>query len=104
MPFREINASAIVKDKRKDPHFNEQYCEVEKEYALVKAVVEMRKEKGISQRGLAEMVGVSQQEISRFENEKHIPRLTNFIRILDALDLEIKLEKKSMAGRVPPGE
>ncbi len=94
MPFREINVSAVVKDKRKDVIFNEYYMEVEKEYALIKAVVEMRKEKGISQKGLAEMVGVSQQEISRFESEKHIPKLTSFIRILDALDLEIRLEKK----------
>jgi HTH-type transcriptional regulator/antitoxin HipB len=98
MPFKEINVSEVVKVKRKDVEFNEQYIEVEKEYKLIKAVVEMRKEKGITQKGLADMVGVSQQEISRFENEKHIPKLTNFIRILDALDLEIKLEKKSIVN------
>jgi len=98
MPFKEINVFEVVKTKRKDFHFNEQYMEVEKEYTLIKAVVEMRKEKGITQKDLANMVGVSQQEISRFENEKHIPKLTNFIRILNALDLEIKLEKKTIVS------
>jgi len=96
MPFKEIIVSEVVKGKRKDIAFNEQYIEVEKEYELIKAVVEMRREKGITQKRLADIVGVSQQEISRFEKEKHIPKLTNFIRILDALDLEIKLEKKSI--------
>ena len=98
MPFKEISVSEVVKDKRKNEEFNAQYMEVEKEYKLIKAVVEMRKEKGITQKGLAEIVGISQQEISRFENEKHIPKLSNFIRILDALDLEIKLEKKSIVN------
>jgi len=42
-------------------------------------------------------VGISQQEISRFEKEKHIPKLTSFIRILEALDMEIKLESKVAA-------
>lgn len=43
------------------------------------------------------MVGISQQEISRIENEKHIPKLTSFIRILEVLELEIKLESEVAA-------
>lgn len=97
MPFKEIKAHETVKEKRKNKEFNSNYLEVEKEYELIKKVVEARKEKGISQKTLAEMVGISQQEISRFENEKHIPKLTSFIRILEALDLEIKLESKIAA-------
>ncbi len=51
----------------------------------------------MTQQTLAEVVGVSQQEISRFEREKHIPKLSNFIKILDAVGLEIRLEKKQAA-------
>ncbi len=40
------------------------------------------------------MVGVKQQVISRFEREKHIPTLDNFLKILDGVGLELKLEKK----------
>ena len=97
MPFKEFKATEVIKEKRREKEFNSTYLEVEKEYELIKRVVEARKEKGITQKSLAEMVGISQQEISRFEKEKHIPKLTSFIRILEALDMEIKLEAKITA-------
>ncbi|WP_353106969.1 helix-turn-helix domain-containing protein [Acetoanaerobium noterae] len=96
MPFKKITVSEIIENKRLDKDFNSNYLEVKKEYELIKQVVEMRKKKNISQKDLANMVGISQQEISRFENEKHIPKLTSFIRIIEALDIDIKLEAKKL--------
>ena len=94
MPFKKINVSKVIDQKRSESNFNNAYLEVEKEYELIRQVVEIRKELGVTQEILANKVGISQQEISRFENEKHIPKLSNFIRILDALGLEIKIQKK----------
>lgn len=94
MPFKKIDVSKVVDQKRSDSSFNNAYLEVEKEYELIRQVVEVRKELGVTQETLANKVGISQQEISRFENEKHIPKLSSFIRILDALGLEIKIQKK----------
>ena len=96
MPFKKITVSEIIENKRLDKDFNSNYLEVKKEYELIKQVVEMGKKKNISQKDLANMVGISQQEISRFENEKHIPKLTSFIRIIEALDIDIKLEAKKL--------
>ena len=96
MPFKKITVSEIIENKRLDKDFNSSYLEVKKEYDLIKQVVEVRKKKNISQKDLANMVGISQQEISRFENEKHIPKLTSFIRIIEALDIDIKLEAKKL--------
>lgn len=97
MPFKKIDAQAIVNEKRKDKEFDEHYQEVQKEYELIRQVVEARKAQGLTQKSLANIVGVSQQEISRLECEKHIPNLSNFIKILEAVGLEIKLEKKEIA-------
>lgn len=97
MPFKKMNVTKVVEQKRRDHEFNEHYLEVEKEYELIRLVVEARKSSGMTQKSLAESVGMSQQEISRFEREKHIPKLSNFIRILDALGLELKVEKKHVA-------
>jgi len=94
MPFKRIDVKNTVNELRKDNEFNEAYIEVEKEYELIRQVVETRKQIGMTQEILAEKVGISQQEISRFEREKHIPKLSSFIRILDALGLEMKIEKK----------
>lgn len=94
MPFKRIELKSVVGEKRQDKEFDEAYTEVEREYELIRKVVEARKNKGMTQKNLAEVVGVSQQEISRFEREKHIPKLSNFIKILDALELELKIEDK----------
>ncbi|GAU80101.1 helix-turn-helix domain-containing protein [Fusibacter sp. 3D3] len=94
MSFKKIDVKRTVNELRKDNEFNEIYLEIEKEYELIRQVVDTRKQIGMTQKNLADKVGISQQEISRFEREKHIPKLSNFIRILDALGLEMKIEKK----------
>ncbi len=97
MPFKKINVKEVIEEKRKDPEFDLQYLEVQKEYDLIRQVVEARKELGMTQKNLAETVGISQQEISRFEKERHIPKLSSFIKIIEALGLELRLEKKRTA-------
>jgi DNA-binding XRE family transcriptional regulator len=97
MPFKKINTKEILDKKRSDSEFNEIYIEVEQEYELIRQVVDARKKLGLTQKSLANKVGVSQQEISRFENEKHIPKLSSFLRIIEAVGLEMKLETKSTA-------
>lgn len=86
----------IVKKKaKKDPEFAKAYENVKKEYRLIQQVIKARKDQSLTQKDLAEKVGVKQQEISRFENEKHAPTLNHLIRILDGLDLELKIEEKN---------
>ncbi len=95
MPFKKLNVQEIIKEKiNRDEKFATAYSEVEKEYKLIREVVKARKEQGLTQQELADRVGVQQQVISRFEREKHIPTLDNFLKILDGVGLELKLEKK----------
>lgn len=97
MPFKKMNVKEAIEEKRKDPEFDLQYLEVQREYELIRKVVDARKELGLTQKNLADTVGISQQEISRFENERHIPKLSSFIKIIEALGLELRLEKKTTA-------
>ena len=94
MPFKKLDVKSVVDEKMEDVEFKGHFEDVEREYALIRQVVEARKNSGLTQKNLAKIVGVSQQEISRFEREKHMPKLSNFIKILDAVGLNIKLEQK----------
>lgn len=95
MPFNKINAKSVVKKKvKQDPEFAKAYEEVKKEYQIIQQVIRARKDKNLTQKALADRVGVKQQEISRLENEKHTPTLSHLIKILDGLDLELKIEEK----------
>jgi len=80
MPFEKIDAQKIIKGKiNSDKQFEEAYRETEQAYGLIREVVKARKEKGLTQTELAKMLGVKQQVISRFECERHIPTLDNFL-------------------------
>lgn len=96
MPFEKLDVKTLIKEKiKQDSKFKETYKEVEREYELIKEVVKARKELGLTQQELADIIGVKQQVVSRFEQEKHIPTLGRFLRILDGVGLELKLEKKA---------
>jgi|GEM_PF-2792054 len=67
---------------------------VDKIRDLIKYVVSERCFQQLSQRELAEMTGIKQPMIARFENAEMMPRLDTFIRITDALKLDLKISQK----------
>ena len=94
MVFKSVDIKSIVEEERKDKEFDSEYKKIRQEYKLIEKLVETRKIKGMTQKELAELVGVSQQAISRLELEKHIPKMDTFIKILDGLDLELTIVSK----------
>ena len=61
--------------------------EIEKEFII--KLINVRKEKGITQKELAKKTGLTQQVISTIEQCGRRPTLTNLIRYLIGLDLDI---------------
>ena len=55
---------------------------------------EIRKSCGLTQVELAKRIGVTQQQYSRYETNTNKITLEMFLKILDACNLEIKIEKK----------
>ena len=59
---------------------------------LVDQIIQIRKERGISQQQLADMTGILQPVIARVESKKSRPTIDFVQKLLDALDLTISLE------------
>ena len=59
------------------------------ERAFIIKLISVRKEKGITQKELAKKTGLTQQVISTIEQCGRRPTLTNLIRYLMGLDLDI---------------
>jgi len=57
-----------LKEKLKDPYFKELYELEEQKLKIVKRIIEYRVKNKLSQKQLAEKVGVTQQHISKIEN------------------------------------
>lgn len=63
------------------------------EYEILENISKYRKEMGISQRDLCKMINMKQPYLVKIENKQISPSLNTILKILDALDLNIKITK-----------
>ena len=96
MAFAEINIQEIIQEKKNNSEeFYNTWKKSEDEYRLIAEMIELRKQKGISQTQLARTIGNRQQVISRIEKKEKSPSLKMFCCILDSLGYELKIVKKN---------
>jgi len=96
MPFKKVNVKEeINKRLEKDAELKKAYDHSQQEYEVVKQIVKMRNEMGLSQSDVARQSGLTQQMVSRIETVDNSPTLRNFIKYVDSVGLEIKIEKKN---------
>lgn len=69
---------------------DEKIIELEKD--LIRTMVRIREEKGLSQARLAEMCNVKQPVIARMETAVHSPQIDSILKILVPLGYTLKIE------------
>jgi len=95
MPFRKVNEKEeINKRLENDVELKKAYDFAQREYEILKQLVKIRNEMGLSQTDVARQSGLTQQMVSRIETVGNSPTLRNFIKYVDSLGLEIKIERK----------
>lgn len=75
------------------------YCEEEKslldqEFSLLEEISKLRKEKKLSQRQLASIIGMKQPMLAKIEKGKNSPQLNTLLNILDSLGYTIEYKEK----------
>jgi len=65
--------------------------------ALIDALTNCRKSKGITQEQLAEATGIPRPAIARFETKKHMPMLSTLIKVAEALDCDLTITPRKTA-------
>lgn len=72
----------------------EEYEVLKPEYAIKKKLIAMRKEAGLTQEELAELMGTKKSNISRLESFKnnHSPRLDTLINYAQATGHKLKID------------
>ena len=78
-------------EQLKDPEFKAGYDALEPEFSLIKALMDARLEKGLTQKELAEMTGISQGDISRIERGTANPSIKTIQRLATALDKKVHI-------------
>ena len=75
-----------------DSNFKKDYDDLEPEYDIINAMIKARKEKGLTQKQLSELTGISQADISRIENGTRNPSLEMIKRLATGMGMRLKLE------------
>ena len=75
-----------IKELIKDPNFKKEWDELEPEYQIIRAMVNARIEKGITQKELSTITGITQGDISKLENGTANPSIRTLQRIAQGLD------------------
>lgn len=77
----------------KDPEFKKHYQEERQALKLAMKIAELREKKGLSQKQLAELMGTSQQAISRIESGEYDGfTLKTLEKIAEATGMRVKIE------------
>ena len=61
------------------------------EYEFICDFIKLRKEKGLTQKSLAELSGVIREKIAKIENHINSPQINSLIKILEPIGYTVKI-------------
>ena len=81
-----------LQEQLKDPEFAKEYKKLELEYEIKKQIIQSRIEQNLTQKDLADRIGITQSNISRLESGNYNPTLEFLKKIASGLGKEIHIE------------
>lgn len=91
------DVAAAIRKALEDEEFRKEYEALEPKYALIRELLEARKNSGMTQEAVANKIGTTKSAISRLEGgNQHSPSITTLRKYAEAVgcDLVIRLEPK----------
>jgi DNA-binding XRE family transcriptional regulator len=88
----EKNFKETLNQRLNDASFKEAWDASEPEYAIVKAMIQARKEKEFTQKELSVKTGIAQTDISKLENGNGNPSIRTLKRLAEGLGKELHIE------------
>ncbi len=81
-----------IQESLKDPEFKSEYDKLQPEFAVIRAVIDARMKKAITQKALARKIGTKQSVISRLESGKANPSIGFLQKFAAALDMRLEIK------------
>ncbi|MDR2870129.1 MAG: helix-turn-helix domain-containing protein [Deferribacteraceae bacterium] len=79
-------------EQMKNPAFKAEYEALEPEFAIIQAMIDARKDTGMTQKELAIATGITQADISKLENGNANPSLRTMRRLAAGMGMRLKIE------------
>ena len=81
-----------LNEQLKDPEFRAEWDALEPEFQIVRALIDAREKKHLSQKELSNLTGISQADISRLENGNANPSIRTLQRLAAGMGMRVKIE------------
>jgi len=89
---------SFLDEQLKDPEIRYEWDALEPEFAIIQAMINARKNAGLTQKQLSERTGIAQSDISKLENGDANPSLKTLKRLASAMDMTLKVEFLPLAN------
>ncbi len=89
VPFSEFKKKALL-----DPEIKAEYDRLGPEYEIIRAIIDKRLKKNMSQKELAQKMGTKQSALSRLESGTYNPSLLFLKKVAAALDAKLSISIK----------
>lgn len=95
--MKKVSWKEVEKELLEDPEVAKECANLEAEYQIIRQLITLRKEKKLTQKELAELIGDKQSNISRLESGNYNPTLAKLKKIAGCLNgrLEIRFVPKT---------
>ena len=81
-----------LNEQMNNPEFAQEYNAVQPEMDAIRSMIKARKSQNLTQKQLAELVGIDQGDISKLENGLRNPTIQLLKRIADSMNMTLKIE------------
>ena len=82
----------VLAEELRDPDFRREWDRTTVARAVALKVLAYRTEHGLSQRGLAQKLGMTQPQLARLEAGEHNPTIDTLARLAQTLDIEFAID------------
>lgn len=86
------NFDEYFAQQMQNPEFKAEYEALEPEFTIIQAMIESRRQAGLTQKQLAEKTGITQGDISKLENGNANPSLKTLRKLAKGLGATLKIE------------
>ncbi|WP_286821143.1 helix-turn-helix domain-containing protein [Mitsuokella sp. UBA4253] len=87
-----MNFDDFLNTQMKDPEFKKEYDALEPEFEIIQAMIDARKDAGLTQQELAKRTGIAQSDISKLERGNANPSLRTLRRLAAGMGKKLHIQ------------
>ena len=82
----------FLDEQLQDEEFKKEYDDIQPELDVIKAIVDARISKNLTQKELAQRTGINQADISKLEHGIRNPSINILKKLAEGMDMALKIE------------